>query len=101
MAPKKPAPALLAPARSLHHLPDFPYLEIYPTFNHIFSVMYTKAEHQALQDVPLMMKELTALFSTHVQHFKERAGVFRPAVFLPFDGGSFSGSDPRQLLLHA
>ena len=64
--------------------------------------MYTKAEHQALQDIPMIMKDLTNMFTTHQQHFKDKASYFKPAVFLPFDtSNNFQLSDPKQLLLHA
>jgi len=53
---KRPTPATIAPLRPLYAKPTFNYLEIYPTFNHIFSVMYTKAEHQAIQDIPAIMR---------------------------------------------
>lgn len=68
--PKRPPLPIMAPQRPLYSLPAFNYLEVYPTFNHIFSVMYTKAEHQALQDIPMIMKDLTNMFATHMQHFK-------------------------------
>jgi hypothetical protein len=64
--------------------------------------MYTKAEHQALQDIPMIMKDLTNMFTTHTQHFKEKSSYFKPAVFLPFDSSNnFQLTDPKQLLLHA
>ena len=63
--------------------------------------MYTKAEHQAIQDIPLIMKELTTMFTTHVSHFKDKT-LFQPAVFLPFDAANrLQLTDPRQLLMHA
>jgi hypothetical protein len=100
--PKKPPMPIVAPPKPLHALPAFNYLEIYPSFNHIFSVMYTKAEHQALQDIPMIMRDLTNMFTTHLQHFKEKNSYFKPAIFLPFDStNNFQLSDPKQLLLHA
>jgi hypothetical protein len=94
---------IFAPSKPLYALPAFNYLEIYPTFNHIFSVMYTKAEHQALLDIPMIMRDLTNMFTTHLQHFKEKSGgYFQPAIFLPFDtSNNFNLTDPRQLLIHA
>jgi hypothetical protein len=56
VVPKRSSAAVVAPSKPLYVLPDFNYLEIYPTFNHIFSVMYTKAEHQAIQDIPNIMR---------------------------------------------
>lgn len=93
-------PIIQAPAKILYVLPNFNYLEVYPSFNHIFSVMYTKAEHQALLDIPNIQKELISMFAAHIQHFKDRTSYFQPAVFLPFDNNA-NFSDPRQLLLHA
>ena len=92
---------IVAPPKPLYVRPDFNYLQVYPTFNHIFSVMYTKSEHQAVQDIPGIMRELTNIFSTHLSHFKEKKSFFQPALFLPFDSGNrLQLSDPRQLLLH-
>ena len=100
-APKRPSAAIIYPPKPIYALPDFNYLDIYPTFNHIFSVMYTKAEHQAIQDVPGIMRELSTIFSTHQSHFKDKQSFFQPAVFLPFDSSSrMQSTDPRQLLLH-
>jgi len=85
-----------------HPLPDFNYLDIYPTFNHIFSVSYCKPINQALQDIPLIMKDLTTMLSTHLQHFKDKANYFQPAIFLPFDSlNNFNTIDPKQLIMHA
>ena len=53
---KRPAPAIINPPKPLYARPTFNYLDVYPTFNHIFSVMYTKAEHQAIQDIPAIMR---------------------------------------------
>ena len=63
--------------------------------------MYTKAEHQALMDVPSIMKELTMMFATHINHFKDKSNFFQPAIFLPFDSSNNTQLDPRQLILHA
>jgi hypothetical protein len=99
--PKRISAAAVAPPKPLHALPTFNYLEIYPTFNHIFSVMYTKAEHQAIQDIPSIMKELTNIFTTHINHFKSKNTYFQAAIFLPFDSASKTQmTDPKQLLLH-
>lgn len=86
--PKRASAIVMAPARHLYALPTFNYLEIYPTFNHIFSVMYTKAEHQALMDIPAIMKDLSMMFSTHLNHFKDKNSYFQPAIFLPFDSSN-------------
>lgn len=99
---KKPVMAIMNPPKPLFALPTFNYLEIYPTFNHIFSVMYTKSEHQAIMDVPLIMKDLINMFTTHLNHFKDKNSFFKPALFLPFDtANSLQMTDPKQLLLHA
>ena len=91
----------MAPPKPMYAIPTFNYLEIYPSFNHIFSVMYTKAEHQAIQDVPGIMRDLTTIFTTHQQHFKDKKTLFQPAIFLPFDSTNrFQLTDPKQLLLH-
>lgn len=48
------------------------------------------------------MRDLINMFTAHLQHFKEKASYFQPAVFLPFDSGSnMQMTDPRQLLHHA
>jgi hypothetical protein len=100
--PKRASAMVVAPPKHLYALPTFNYLQIYPTFNHIFSVMYTKAEHQALMDIPAIMKDLSAMFSTHLSHFKDKNSYFQPAIFLPFDSSNNAHlADPRQLLLHA
>ena len=63
--------------------------------------MYTKAEHQAIQDVPSIMRELTNIFATHLNHFKDKKAFFQPALFLPFDTtNKFQMTDPKQLLIH-
>lgn len=46
--------------------PDFNYLDVYPSFNHIFSVMYLKPTSQALNEIPNIMREVKTLFSTHI-----------------------------------
>jgi hypothetical protein len=46
--------------------PEFDYLTVYPSFNHIFSVMYLKPVNQALNDIPNIMREVKTLFSTHI-----------------------------------
>lgn len=82
--------------------PEFDYLQIYPSFNHIFSIMYLKPIHQATSDIPNIMREIKTLFINHVQHFEHNKTFFQPALFLPFDHhGSFQINDPKQLLLHA
>jgi hypothetical protein len=64
--------------------------------------MYTKTEHQALMDIPSIMKELISMFSTHFNYFKDKNNFFKPAIFLPFDSSNNAHlADPRQLLLHA
>ena len=100
VAPKRPS-AVVHPPKPIYAVPEFNYLEVYPTFNHIFSVMYTKAEHQAIQDIPSIMRELTTIFTTHLSHFKDKKAFFQPAIFLPFDSSSkYQLTDPKQLLLH-
>ena len=74
--PKRPSAAIIYPPKPLYALPDFNYLDIYPTFNHIFSVMYTKAEHQAIQDVPTIMRELSTLSSAHIKTISKTSRVF-------------------------
>lgn len=51
-------------------------------------------------DLPILMKELKNLFSTHVQHFQNKK-TFQPAIFLPFDNANMQFGDPRQMILHA
>lgn len=81
--------------------PEFDYLSIYPTFNHIFSVTYMKSQMQANSEIPNIMRDIKTLFTTHVDHFSNRK-TFQPAIFLPFDStGNFKMTDPKQLLLHA
>ena len=100
--PKRASAVVVAPQKHLYALPSFNYLEIYPTFNHIFSVMYTKTEHQALMDIPAIIKDLSTMFSTHLNHFKDKNSYFQPAIFLPFDSSNNAHlADPGQLLLHA
>lgn len=63
--------------------------------------MYTKAEHQAIQDIPSIMKDLTNIFTSHVNHFKNKNTHFQAGIFLPFDSGNkFQMTDPKQLLVH-
>lgn len=101
LAPKRASAPVVAPPKPLYVLPTFNYLEVYPTFNHIFSVMYTKAEHQAIQDIPSIMRELTNIFTTHINHFKSKNNYFQAGIFLPFDSSSkFQMTDPKQLLSH-
>lgn len=54
-------------------------------------------------DIPMIMKDLSNMFSTHQQHFKDKGGsIFQPAIFVPFDhSNNLQLTDPRQLLLHA
>jgi hypothetical protein len=80
--------------------PEFDYFSVYPTFNHIFSVMYLKPPAQALSDIPHLLVDIRGLFTAHLEHFSNRAN-FKPAVFLPFDhSGGLQLSDPRQLIAH-
>lgn len=46
--------------------PDFNYFSVYPTFNHIFSVMYLKPVHQALNDIPNLMRDIKTMLTTHL-----------------------------------
>ncbi len=81
--------------------PDFNYLSVYPTFNHIFSVMYLKPVHQALNDIPNLMRDIKTMLTTHIEHFSNKSN-FKPAIFLPFDhNGAFQLTDPKQLIAHA
>ena len=79
--------------------PEFDYLSVYPTFNHIFSVMYLKPQSQAVLGIPLIMNELKNLFTAHSCHLRERT-TYQPAVFLPFNN-NYKFSDPKQLVMQA
>jgi hypothetical protein len=64
--------------------------------------MYTKPVNQALLDIPLLMKDLTTLFITNLDHFKHKNSMFQPAIFLPFDhSNNLQLTDAKNLLLHA
>ena len=89
-----------APPKLIRPKPQFDYLSVYPTFNHIFSVMYTKPTSQAILDIPILMKEMKTLFANHLDHFKNR-NTFQPALFLPFDQNPTRFTDPKQLILSA
>lgn len=61
--------------------------------------MYLKPVSQAISDIPNIIRELRILFSTHVDHFKQKSN-FQPALFLPFDN-NYRFSDPKQLIMNA
>lgn len=97
VAEAQPAPKPLF----LRPKPDFDYLSVYPTFNHIFSVMYLKPQSQALSEIPNLLRDMKTLFTAHLEHFANRSN-FKPAIFLPFDhNGTFQLTDPKQLIAHA
>ncbi len=53
---KKAIPSIIKQQKVNYPKPEFNYLEIFPTFNHIFNVYHTKPHNQALLDIPLIMK---------------------------------------------
>jgi hypothetical protein len=55
-----PIPKLIRPK------PQFDYFSLYPTFNHIFSVMYLKPTPQALADIPHLHLDIRSLFTAHL-----------------------------------
>ena len=60
-----------------------------------------KPQHQALSELPNIMRDIKTLFTTHMEHFSNRT-TFKPAIFLPFDhNGVFQLTDPKQLIAHA
>ncbi len=64
---KKPAStSIVKQPKVIYPKPEFNYLEVYPTFNHIFNVFYTKPEGQAVLDIPLVMRELIEMFQSHI-----------------------------------
>lgn len=98
---KKVAEAAPQKIISVRPRPEFDYLSVYPSFNHIFSVMYLKPVHQALNDIPNIMRDIKTLFTAHMEHFSNRSN-FKPAIFLPFDNnGAFQLTDAKQLIAHA